>query len=148
MLLIFSGKIRCPNGQKRAGIIRLFFDPTASRKLLHLHKCPSCAIIPRVARLHGNDPVCEEGSVCFVKQFSYVLTKPHALHGKPVVEMLKNLSRFSSSIHLALGDQLVGLKQARLLTKADSGSKVTVTVDGKDEEAAVAAIQSYFVANM
>lgn len=90
----------------------------------------------------------QEGSVCFVKQFSYVLTKPHALHSRPVGNLMREISRFSSSVQLTLGDQLIGLKQTRLLMRAGSGSRVTVTVDGKDEEAAVAAIQNYFVANM
>ncbi|MBQ7886931.1 MAG: HPr family phosphocarrier protein [Clostridia bacterium] len=83
-----------------------------------------------------------------MKQFSYVLTKPHALHTRPVSRLMREVSRFSSSIYLKLGDQLVSLKQARALTKADRGSKIVVTVDGRDEEAAVAAIQNYFVANM
>ena len=30
----------------------------------------------------------------------------------------------------------------------DTGSKLTVTIEGKDEEAAVAAIQNYFVENL
>ena len=83
-----------------------------------------------------------------MKQFSYVLTKPHALHVRPLSSLMRETSRFSSNVHLALGDQKVSLKEARLLMGAGSGSKITVTVDGKDEEAAVAAIQNYFVANM
>jgi len=83
-----------------------------------------------------------------VKQFSYVLTKPHALHARPVNLLLRETSRFTSSVWLALGEQTVSLKEARLLTGAGSGSKIVVTVEGKDEEAAVAAIQNYFVANM
>lgn len=83
-----------------------------------------------------------------MKQFSYVLTKPHALHARPVSNLMRESSRFASSVHLALGDQRVSLKEARLLMGADSGSKIVVTVEGKDEEAAVAAIQSYFVTHM
>ena len=83
-----------------------------------------------------------------MKQFSYVLTKPHALHARPVNLLLRETSRFTSSVWLALGEQTVGLKEARLLTGAGSGSKIVVTVEGKDEEAAVAAIQNYFVSNM
>lgn len=83
-----------------------------------------------------------------MKQFSYVLTKPHALLVRPASNLMREISRFSSSVQLMLGDQLIGLKQTRLLMRAGSGSKVTVTVDGKDEEAAVAAIQNYFVAHM
>ena len=83
-----------------------------------------------------------------MKQFSYVLTKPHALEAKPVNHLMRELARFSSSVYLTLGDQPVALKQARRLMGANSGSRVTVTVDGIDEEAAVAAVQNYFVTNM
>ena len=83
-----------------------------------------------------------------MKQFSYVLTRPHALHARPVSNLLKEASRFSSSVFLALEDRQVAIRDARLLMGAESGSRIVVTVEGKDEEAAVAAIQNYFVANM
>lgn len=83
-----------------------------------------------------------------MKQFSYVLTKPNALHVRPVNHLLRETARYSSSVHLAHDGQMVSLKEARLLMGAGSGSKIVVTVEGKDEEAAVAAIQNYFVANM
>ena len=83
-----------------------------------------------------------------MKQFSYVLTKPHALHARPVNLLLRETSRFTSSVYLALEDQKVSLKDARLLMRVGRGSKIVVTVEGKDEEAAVAAIQNYFVSNM
>ena len=112
-----------------------------------LRICVFCAIIPRVARLYGFSRA-REGSVCFVKQFSYVLTKPNALHVRPVNHLMRETSRFSSSVRLAHGDQMVSLKDARLLMGAGSGSTIVVTVEGKDEEAAIAAVQNYFVANM
>ncbi len=83
-----------------------------------------------------------------MKQFSYVLTKPHALHARPVSNLVRETARFTSSVSLALGEQRVSLKDARLLMGAGSGSKIVVTVEGKDEEAAIAAIQNYFVSNM
>ena len=90
----------------------------------------------------------EKGVYCFVKQFSYVLTKPHAFHARPLSSLHREASRFSSSVRLALGDCQVSLKDARLLMGAESGSRVVVIIEGKYEEAAVAAIQNYFVANM
>ena len=83
-----------------------------------------------------------------MKQFSYVLNKQNALHVRPVNLLMREAARFSSSVHLAYGEQTVGLKDARTLMGAGSGSRIVVTVEGKDEEAAVAAIQNYFVANM
>ena len=82
-----------------------------------------------------------------MKQFNYVLTKPHALHARPINSLMREASRFQSSVHLRYGERSVGLKDARRLMSEsmDTGSKLTVTIEGKDEEAAVAAIQNYFV---
>ena len=85
-----------------------------------------------------------------MKQFNYVLTKPHALHARPISSLMREASRFQSSVHLRYGGKSVGLKDVRSLMSEglDSGSKLTVTIEGKDEEAAVAAIQNYFVENL
>lgn len=55
--------------------------------------------------------------------------------------------RFSSKVRLKNGAKSALLAQVRDVMGLDMqcGSKVTVTVEGKDEEAAVAAIQNYFV---
>lgn len=85
-----------------------------------------------------------------MKQFNYVLTKPQALHARPIGSLMREASRFQSSVHLRYGEKSVGLKDARILVNegVDSGSKLTVMIEGKDEEAAVAAIQNYFVENL
>ena len=85
-----------------------------------------------------------------MKQFNYVLTKPQALYARPMSSLMREASRFQSSVHLRYGDKSVGLKDARNLMneRMDSGSRLTVTIEGKDEEAAVAAIQNYFVENL
>lgn len=85
-----------------------------------------------------------------MKQFNYVLTRPQALHARPIANLMREASRFQSSVHLMHGGKTVALKDARCLMEGSmgSGSKLTVTIEGKDEEAAVAAIQSYFVENM
>lgn len=85
-----------------------------------------------------------------MKQFSYVLTKPHALHARPIASLMREAARFQSGVHLIYGEKTVALKDARKLMNEslDAGSRLTVAVEGKDEEAAVAAIQNYFVENM
>ncbi|MBQ4265263.1 MAG: HPr family phosphocarrier protein [Clostridia bacterium] len=83
-----------------------------------------------------------------MKQFTYVLTKPHALHAKTVGNLMREASRFESIVHLSLEEKRVALKDARLLMGAGNGEAIVVSVEGKDEEAAVAAFQSYFVANL
>ena len=85
-----------------------------------------------------------------MKQFSYVLTNDHARHQYGSSQLTHEASRFSSEMLLLHQGKAVALIRGRALSALDmkSGHSVTVTVEGKDEEAAVAAIQNYFVANM
>lgn len=83
-----------------------------------------------------------------MKQFSYAVTKPNALHVRPFAHLVREASRFQSSVHLTHQDKTVDLSGVRSLGGLPSGSLLTVTVEGRDEEAALAAIQNYFVENL
>ena len=85
-----------------------------------------------------------------MKQFSYVLTQSGSLQGKPMTSLQREASRFSSRVSLGNGQKSASLSETHDVTKLDlnCGNRITVTIEGKDEEAAVAAIQNYFVANM
>lgn len=83
-----------------------------------------------------------------MKQFSYVLTNDSAMQSRHMGNLVREAARFQSRVHLRSGAENVLLAQARDLRDVQRGSRVTVTVEGRDEEAAVAAIQDYFVANM
>ena len=83
-----------------------------------------------------------------MKQFSYVLTNDSAVQSRHMGNLVREASRFQSRVQLRSGAEIVLLAHARALKDMQRGSRVTVTVEGRDEEAAVAAIQDYFVANM
>lgn len=83
-----------------------------------------------------------------MKQFSYVLTNDSAVQSRQMGNLVREASRFQSRVQLRSGTENVLLVHARALKDMQRGSRVTVTVEGRDEEAAVAAIQDYFVANM
>ena len=85
-----------------------------------------------------------------MKQFSYVLTNENAMQIRPMSNLMREAARFSSKVRLINGAKTAALREMRAVMGLDMqcGSKVTVTVEGKDEEAAVAAIQSFFVDNM
>lgn len=85
-----------------------------------------------------------------MKRFSYVLTNGAALHSKAMNLLSREAARFSSRILLSDGERNAPVRepQSVLDLYMRSGSRVTVTVEGVDEEAAVAAMQNYFVANM
>ena len=85
-----------------------------------------------------------------MKQFSYVLTNENAMQIRPMSNLMREAARFSSKVRLINGAKTAALQEMRAVMGLDMqcGSKVTVTVEGKDEEAAVAAIQSFLVDNM
>ena len=85
-----------------------------------------------------------------MRKFSYVLTNQAAQQNKAMNLLSREASRFSSRISLSDGerDVLASQPQSVIELYMRSGSKVTVMVEGKDEEAAVAAMQNYFIANM
>ena len=85
-----------------------------------------------------------------MKQFSYVLSNENAVQTRSMSNLVREAARFSSKVRLINGAKTAALQEMRAVMGLDMqcGSKVTVTVEGKDEEAAVAAIQSFFVDNM
>jgi len=85
-----------------------------------------------------------------MRKFSYVLTNQAAQQLKAMNLLSREASKFSSKILLNDGerDVLASEPQSMLELYMRSGSKVTVKIEGKDEEAAVAAMQNYFIANM
>ncbi|MBR5287981.1 MAG: HPr family phosphocarrier protein [Clostridia bacterium] len=85
-----------------------------------------------------------------MRKFSYVLTNQAAQQSKAMQMLSREASRFTSRISLSDGEQnaLVSQPQSVVELYMRSGSKVTVMVEGKDEEAAVAAMQNYFITYM
>ncbi|MFR2021289.1 MAG: HPr family phosphocarrier protein [Christensenellales bacterium] len=82
-----------------------------------------------------------------MKQFSYVLTNQDALHTRPMSSLMREAARFSSKVRLVNGTKTAALAQMRDVMGLDMqcGSRSDRHRRGKDEEAAVAAIQNYFV---
>lgn len=85
-----------------------------------------------------------------MKQFSYVMTYPTGLHVRPTTALMREASRFSSAVCIGRGETEVHLSDMKgvLALHIRCGDTVRVTVEGRDEEAAVAAIQNYFVSNL
>ena len=97
----------------------------------------------------GGENPAERGEM-LMKQFSYVLTNQDALQTRPMGNLMREASRFSSRVRLSNGAKTAALSEPRAVMGLDMncGNRITVTVEGKDEEAAVAAIQNYFVDHM
>jgi phosphocarrier protein HPr len=71
-----------------------------------------------------------------------VLTNKMGLHARPSTQIATTASRFVSDIHIAKDEMLVDAKSVLelLMLAAECGSQLTITADGEDAQAAVAAL--------
>ena len=69
----------------------------------------------------------------------------NGLEARPVAMLVQVASKFDSSVYLEAGDKKVNAKSimGMMSLGLDTGEKVTVIVDGDDEEAALADIEKY-----
>lgn len=83
-----------------------------------------------------------------MKQFSYVLTRSAALHARTTNSLLKEIVRFNSNVSIRSGEKHAMVEKSKdiLALGLACGDEITVAVEGRDEEAAVAAIQAFIVA--
>ncbi|MCD7954068.1 MAG: HPr family phosphocarrier protein [Synergistaceae bacterium] len=85
-----------------------------------------------------------------MKEFSYVITDPAGIHARPAGLLVKEAMKFTSSIKIAKGEKSGDLKRifSVMGLGAKCGEKVTLKVEGPDEEAAAAAVEAFLKANM
>lgn len=83
-----------------------------------------------------------------MKRFSYVLTSDNAENSKQIGTLAQEASHFSSRLSVQCGKGVAALGELKELLNLGlhRGKRVTVTAEGNDEEAAIAAILRYFVA--
>ena len=86
-----------------------------------------------------------------MKSFDYVITDPVGIHARPAGILVKEVKNYKDSvITLTKGEKSVNLLKLMALMQMGikQGDKVTVTVEGGDEEAVCAAIENFFKANL
>ena len=86
-----------------------------------------------------------------MKSFDYVITDPVGIHARPAGILVKEVKNYKdSTITLAKGEKSVNLLKLMALMQMGikQGDKVTVTVEGGDEEAVAAKIEEFFKANL
>lgn len=79
-----------------------------------------------------------------MKSFTFTVTAPQGIHGRPASELVKLAKSFRSDITLACGARSCDMKQLikLMLAAVKQGESVTVTVSGADEEACAAALEN------
>ena len=84
-----------------------------------------------------------------MKSFDYVITDPVGIHARPAGILVKEVKNYKDSvITLAKGEKSVNLLKLMALMQMGikQGDKVTVSVEGGDEEAVCAKIEEFFKA--
>ena len=79
-----------------------------------------------------------------MKQLEIVIHNPTGLHARPAKVLVKLAKQFKSDIKITHGEKTANAKSmvSVLTLGASKGSKVTVMVDGEDEETALAEIEA------
>ncbi|MBR7073695.1 MAG: HPr family phosphocarrier protein [Oscillospiraceae bacterium] len=86
-----------------------------------------------------------------MKSFDYVITDPVGIHARPAGILVKEVKNYKDSvITLAKGEKSVNLLKLMALMQMGikQGDKVTVSVEGGDEDAVCAKIEEFFKANL
>jgi len=81
-----------------------------------------------------------------MKEFQYTVMDELGLHARPAGLLVKEAAKYKSSIMLDSGTKKADAKRMMTVMAMGlkQGVKVTVTVDGEDEEAAFEAIRNFF----
>ena len=85
-----------------------------------------------------------------MKQFTYVITDEAGIHARPAGLLVKEAAKFASSTTIAKGAKKGDLKRSFgvMALGVKKGEEITVNFEGEDEEAAAAALEAFFKANL
>ena len=86
-----------------------------------------------------------------MKSFDYIITDPVGIHARPAGILVKEVKNYADSIvTLTRGDKTVNLLKLMALMQlgVKQGDTVTVSVEGGDEAAVCAALETFFKENL
>ena len=85
-----------------------------------------------------------------MKEIKYVVTDPLGIHARPAGMLVKAVAGFKSAITIDNGAKKADARRlmAVMSMGVKQGQEVTVTVDGEDEDAAIAALEAFFKENL
>ena len=85
-----------------------------------------------------------------MQSFTYVIKDELGIHARPAGLLVKEVKKFSSTVTISCGEKkavakgLIGVMGLAV----KQGNEVTVTAEGEDEAAAIAALEAFFNANL
>lgn len=85
-----------------------------------------------------------------MKSFNYTITDPIGIHARPAGMLVKEVKKFASTVTVVKGEKKADAKKLMILMGlgVKGGDEITVEVDGADEDAAVAALETFFKENL
>jgi phosphocarrier protein HPr len=81
---------------------------------------------------------------------AYTILAPEGMHARPATAMVKLAKQFQSVIFLKYGEKAVRLNSLLTILSMGirGGSTIVIEIDGADEDAAIAAFDTFFAANL
>lgn len=85
-----------------------------------------------------------------MKEFKYTIQDALGIHARPAGMLVKAVAGFKSAITIDNGAKKADARRlmAVMSMGVKQGQEVTVTVDGEDEDAAIAALEAFFKENL
>ncbi len=85
-----------------------------------------------------------------MKEFKYTITDPLGIHARPAGLFVKEATLAESSVSLTKEDKTIDAKRIFSLMSlaVKCGEEVTVTVEGTDEEAIAAKLETFMKENL
>ncbi|MDY2812894.1 MAG: HPr family phosphocarrier protein [Dorea sp.] len=85
-----------------------------------------------------------------MKTFNYVITDEVGIHARPAGMLVKEAKKYASTVSIVKSEKKADAKKLMVLMGlgVKCGEEVTVEVDGVDEEAAAAALETFFKENL
>lgn len=85
-----------------------------------------------------------------MKQFEYTISDPLGIHARPAGQLSKEAKAFAAVCTVTKNGTTAKASQLMKLMSlgVKQGDVVTVTADGADEDAAIAALKAFFEANL
>ena len=85
-----------------------------------------------------------------MQSFTYVIKDELGIHARPAGLLVKEAKKFTSTVTLICGEKKAVAKglMAVMGMAVKQGNEVTVTAEGEDEVAAIAAMEAFFNGNL
>ena len=85
-----------------------------------------------------------------MKEFKYVVTDPEGIHARPAGILVKQAAGYQSSVKITTGDKTADANRifGVMGLGVKTGEEVTITVEGADEDTAIAELEAFFKENL